>query len=114
MASSSEKSTAAPQWAMQPFEDFLTHIGRLHLVLHLSMTGISSLRGIPGLMEALQITEFQGPHYSLSLEIARAEASCAQSEIDDDFPILHTQFTIASWAGLEATVRSFLARWLQN
>lgn len=106
-----------PTWATQPFNDFLDHAGKLHKILHLSMHGIATLRGIPKAIEVLRDTadEDEKRNYGEKrLESAKQEAVLAQSEIDNGFPILHAQTTIALWSSLESLVRTFLVAWLAN
>src|SRR5262249_16660591 len=48
------------------------------------------------------------------MDRANKEAELAQREIDQEFPLLRAQAAIALWSALEACVRLFVARWLQN
>jgi hypothetical protein len=106
-----------PTWASQPFSDILDHTVKLDKILHISMHGISLLRGIPKTIEVLRDTadEDEKDGYGEErLETARQEATLAQSEVDNGFPILHAQIIIALWSALESLVRTFLAAWLTN
>src|SRR3990172_3972107 len=106
-----------PDWASQPFSDFLEYSDRLHKILHLCMHGILTLRGIPNVIEVLRDTakEYERDGYDENrLKRARQEADLAQSEADNGFPILHSQTTIALWSSLESLVRTFLVAWLTN
>lgn len=47
-------------------------------------------------------------------EDAKEEAKLAQQEVDEHFPILHAQASIAIWAGLKTAIRLFLVKWLQH
>jgi hypothetical protein len=109
------KKRKAPKWATQPFRDFIIQTERLAQLLHLSMKGISMIRGLPELVQALtEAQEEPDEEANYRLERAKKEADLAHREVSDDFPILHAQTTIALWSALEATIRLFLVRWLQN
>ena len=45
---------------------------------------------------------------------AQAVSDLAQSEIDNGFPLLHEQATVALWSSLEALVRRLISLWLVN
>ena len=44
----------------------------------------------------------------------KQDAKLAQNEVDNDFPLLHAQFTIQLWGSLEALVLTFLRAWLSE
>ncbi|MFN7988667.1 MAG: hypothetical protein U0529_14420 [Thermoanaerobaculia bacterium] len=113
-ADSNAKSQGLPSWVTELFNQFLNHHDDLARVLHLSINGISMLRGRYTALKVL--TEVDGPTETSAAQLARAEKEreLAQSELDDDFPLLHEQATVALWASLEALVRSFVAGWLAN
>ncbi|WP_206597354.1 hypothetical protein [Pseudacidovorax intermedius] len=87
---------------------------RLVHVLRLSIGGISMVRGRHNALKVL--AEVDGKLDDAALELKRAEEDkeLAQREVDNDFPLLHEQATIALWSSLEALVRSFAAKWLEN
>lgn len=103
-----------PDWATTAVKDFLDHQEDLARILQLSMSGIAMLRGRQTAIEA--IGKAVGPDKDYEKNLARAvrERELAQTEIDNDFPLLHEQATVALWASLEALIRSFAARWLMN
>ena len=47
------KQKRAPNWAMEPFEYFLDQTEYLSQILHLTIRGISGLRGIPKIVEVV-------------------------------------------------------------
>jgi hypothetical protein len=102
----------APSWAAQPFRDLMERTEKLQQLLHLSIRGISVLRAMPRLVEALQ--KVSPSEEKIDLETARREAKLAQSEVDSEFPLLHAQYVVAIWASLETAMYLFLANWLQN
>jgi hypothetical protein len=109
------KKPGAPSWATQPFDDFLAQTKRLSYLLHLCINGISVLRGVPRIIHALNvITEQEDENSHTKLDAAKKEAELAQREMDEDFPLLHAQFTILLWSSLESLIRLFIVRWLQN
>lgn len=111
----SHKKPGAPKWATKPFRDFIHQTERLDQLLHLSMDGISMLRGVPKIVQALAKADGKsGEEVHDRLESAKKEAELAHREINDGFPLLHAQTTIALWSALETAIRLFLARWLQN
>ncbi|MDQ5873165.1 MAG: hypothetical protein M3547_13280 [Acidobacteriota bacterium] len=111
-----------PSWAKKPFEEFLDATERLDQLVHLSVRGIAALRGMPQLLEAIADArgELRGTDEAAQetdpdrLTHARKEAELAQREVDEEFPVLHGQATIAVWAALESAVRLFVARWIEN
>jgi len=109
------KKPGAPKWATQPLRDFTDQTERLYQLRHLSMNGISMLRGVPKLVQVLAKIEGEsGEEAHDRFESAKKEAELAYREVNDGFPLLHAQTMIALWAALEATIRLFLVRWLQN
>lgn len=118
MAKKKDKSREgpwAPEWATQPFRDFIEQTKRLDELLRLSISGISILRGMPKIVEVLAKMQGEsGKETRDTLQRAKKEAELAKREVKDDFPLLHAQTTIALWSALEATIRYFLTRWLQN
>ena len=57
-------SNQMPEWARQPFQSFLDYTKNLDYLLRLSIKGISALRGMPGLVEALGKNSCQPPQVS--------------------------------------------------
>lgn len=103
-----------PDWVASTFGEFLDKNERLTHVLRLSIGGIHMLRGRHQALKVL--AEVDGTLENAKEELLRAEKDkeLAQREVENDFPLLHEQATIALWSSLEALVRSFLAKWLAN
>lgn len=103
-----------PEWVATTFGEFLDKNERLTQVLRLSIGGIHMLRGRHQALKVL--AEVDGKLEDVKEELLRAEKDkeLAQREVENDFPLLHEQATIALWSSLEALVRSFLAKWLAN
>lgn len=113
-----KKKKRTPDWAMEPFERVLDQMEEADQILHLSTRGISVLRAMPQVVEAIAQAK---PHESSDgedpqarLERAKKEADLAQREVDRGFPLLHSQAVISLWGSLEDVVRTFLAKWLRN
>jgi hypothetical protein len=106
------RNSILPSWASDPFYDFLEHQQDLARTLRMSMNGISMLIARHGVIEILQ--QGKTDDDLEVLEKAARERDLAQSEVDNDFPILHEHATVALWGSLEALVLSFAASWLEN
>jgi hypothetical protein len=103
-----------PDWAGDLFTAFLDHQEELVRILHLSMSGIAMLRGRHQALKVLAEIDGRVQDSEKKLEQAAKEKDLAQREVENDFPLLHEQATVALWSSLEAMVRTFAARWLQN
>lgn len=113
---SSEKPTNSPAWATEPFERFLDQAVRLTDVVRLSVRGISGLRSVPKIVQALgKVHEKEGTaEHKQQLAMAQADADLAQREIDSDFPIVFANATVALWSFLESMSRATAVAWLKN
>ena len=103
-----------PTWVSELFNQFLDRNERLTHVLRLSIGGISMIRGRHQALKVLAEVDGKLEDAKHELERAEKDKELAQREVENDFPLLHEQATIALWSSLEALVRSFLARWLAN
>lgn len=106
----------APQWAMEPFEYFLSQTEHLCQVLHLTIQGISVLRSMPKVVSAVaKATDMHdGAEHEEKLAAAERQAELAQTEVDRGFPFVHSQAVVGLWSYLEALFHSFLVEWLRN
>ncbi|MFN8473933.1 MAG: hypothetical protein U0822_17210 [Anaerolineae bacterium] len=118
-----DKGRRLADWPVQPFRDCSGQLERLHNLLNLSITGISIFTVMPNALEALlryeeALGKFEEEGYreTADQKVARVkvQAELAQREVSEGFPLLYAQYTIAIWSTLEATIRLFVARWLQN
>jgi hypothetical protein len=110
-----EKKPGAPSWATQPFKELVDRTERLGQLLHLSMKGISMIRAVPKMIEAIAKAEGgEGEDRQERKEMAEKEAELARREVSEGFPVLHAHATIALWSALESSVRLFVVRWLQH
>lgn len=111
----SPKKTGAPPWATEPFKRFVNQTERLDQVVHLSMRGISGLRGVPGLVKALaKVEDEHSEKAKQRLEDADRTAELAKREVETGFPVLHSQAVVNLWSLLEALIHDFLCAWLLN
>jgi len=110
------KKKKTPDWALDPFERLLDHMQQARQLLHLSMGGISVLRAMPQVRQALAQAEppSDAATAQARLDLAQKRAELAQTEVDTGFPLLHAQATISLWADLENALRTFLATWLSH
>jgi hypothetical protein len=108
------KTDVLPEWIRESFKRFLKDQEDLARILHLSIRGIVMLGRRHELLEILKDSSAPTNDYLKSIEEAAQEAVVAQSELDEDFPILHQQATVAVWGALESLVRTFVAQWLDK
>src|SRR5882672_7077970 len=95
------KQDLLPQWIREVFKRFLKDQEDLARILHLSIRGIVMLGRRHELLQILKDRNSPTEDYLHSIEEAGQEALLAQSELDEDFPILHEQATVAVWGSLE-------------
>jgi len=112
----SQDKTRIPDWASDHFTFFLEHQENVSRVLMMSKRGISMLRARHKAIDVLGKASSKDPDndFERRLNEAKSEKEFAQIEVDNDFPLLHEQATVALWASLEALVRSFVAAWIDN
>ena len=106
-----------PRWVEELFRDFLNHVEKLWEMLHLTMRGISELRGIPNFLEVVQklsTEDSDTEHAGSRLERAKKEAKLAETEVANGFPLLHAQASIALWGALESLIRTFFSTWIRD
>ncbi len=105
-----------PSWASDHFTFYLDHQENVSRVLLMSKRGISMLRARHKAIDVLGQTasKVSEKDFERNLNEAKYEKEFAQIEVDNDFPLLHEQATVALWASLEALVRSFVAAWIDN
>ena len=100
---------------MQPFIRALEQHEELHRLLHLSMQGIATLRGVPGAVEVLaKLKPEDGLNLGKRLAGAKKQADFAETEVDRGFPTLHAQTLLSLWAIVERLIRELLAVIIEN
>lgn len=120
-----------PNYAADPLRRFLECMRACERLVHMSMEGISMLRGVPKILEVLERVRpliesaneesanealtASGPRKVLTrLERARAEADFAQKECDDGFPLLHAHTLMGLWGAFEAAIEDMVVGILSN
>lgn len=112
---SPKKRKGAPNWATNPFGNFLDEADRLYHMVRLSSVGISMIRAAPQAIETLmKVEEDNATKASQRLKDARKDADLAKREVKSGFPILHAWAVVGLWALFEAMIRTFIAEWLQH
>src|SRR6267142_1066882 len=93
-------TTRAPAWATQPFRRFVDESERLVRLIHLGVRGIAVIRGVPKIIEVLaRVEDTEGESETQArVTQAREEALIAQSEVDQQFPLLHGLGTVGLWS----------------
>jgi len=104
-----------PAWVQEPIRQCLDAIQRLLDVVRLSARGIAMLRGMPNLLEALELLSDEADDQEAAdVEAAKREAKLAEREVDTGFPVLHAWAVVGLWTLLEAMVRDLVATWLKR
>jgi hypothetical protein len=111
---------AGPSYAIGPLKAFHAYIAESDRLLHLSMRGISSLRGMPGLIEALADFRSEDADNPVNderyepLELAKADALFAEKEYAAGFPLLHAHTLVGVRGALEAAIEDTVVSLLVN
>ena len=104
-----------PDWATEAFNRFHNHVEQSSRLLGLAANGISVLVRLPDLDDILAKGEAdEGEEKKERREQRREVAALAKAEVDQGFPLLHSQAVVSLWSELEDCIRTFLARWLAN
>jgi len=80
-----EQHRALPDWATAPFTEFLDHQEDLGWILHLSISGISMLRGRHDALRVLAEVDGRLEGAAADLKRAERERDLAQREVDNGF-----------------------------
>lgn len=105
-----------PKWALLTVRRFISGADHLYSFTLLTMQGVSFLRGLPELDEALARSDgASGPTQEVEREREEGEkaAKLAHHEVDGGFPLLHAQGVVTLWSQLESLVRTLVADWLE-
>jgi hypothetical protein len=107
-----------PNYALDPLEAFLAYIRDSDRLLHVSMRGISALRGMPRIIEVLtEVRSGDEPRSEKdgsSLEQATADAAFAEKECEAGFPLLHAHTLVGDWGAFEAAIEDMVVGLLLN
>ena len=105
---------------VQPLGDAVEKMTEALRLLSLAIRGISVLRGMPEILEALNNyvaashpeKAVDAKRHSQRINEAREEAELAKKEFENEFPVFHAQMLVYAWGLLESSIHDFLARWL--
>jgi len=107
-----------PDYALDPLEAFIAYIKESDRLLHVSMRGISALRGMPRAIEVLAAVrsgdESRSEEDGSSLARAKADAAFAEKECEAEFPLLHAHTLVGDWGAFEAAVEDMVVGLLLN
>ena len=105
------------QWAEIHFKRFIEDIKRTHLLAKMSIEGITMLHQIPGAFEEIMQqrgVKLEGTDAGKGFEELKKGSELAKREVDEKFPLIHAQFTVAIWTLLEEMIRSFIASLIRS
>lgn len=118
MDANQDTSKGSKEWVTKHFEWSIEKIQELDSLLHLTMMGLSGIKGYPRvLMVVTRVKEYleeSTGDEEKDIESATKNAKLAETEIQNEFPIAHAQAVVMLWAYLEATVGSFIAEWIAS
>lgn len=94
---------------------FRDHLDQSVRLLTLSVHGISVLVELPELDDILAEGKTdEDEEHKRRREQTREAAALARAEVEQGFPLLHSQAVVSLWSSLEDCIRTFLAKWLAN
>lgn len=108
-------SPKVPTWILDRMEVAERDLHQVMDVLHLSMQGISGLQATPRLLETLSAVHGEASEESeRRLSSARRAADLAQSEVQNDFPLLHRQAVLSICSIMESLVWDLCVLWVDK
>ncbi|GAB2494817.1 hypothetical protein GCM10027084_05360 [Pseudoxanthomonas sangjuensis] len=111
----SKKSKAGvPDWVTSHFESALEAEQSLIRAISISRSGISLVTRMPRLNKAVaRVQGKTGPDPERQKAIEE-DAALAESEIKNDFPVLHSLATVGLWSWLEHLVKGIAIEWVKH
>jgi hypothetical protein len=118
-----------PTYASAPLRRFSAYLKESDRLLHLSMRGISMLRAMPDVLEALapwnedssevtkldkSVSDDETHPMKTEIETAKEEAGFAEKEVTSGFPLLHAHTLVGLWSAVEASIEDMLVAILLN
>jgi uncharacterized protein YutE (UPF0331/DUF86 family) len=98
--------------------EIIDYVNGIDKILHISMRGVASFYKLPNLVEALieldcfeEKREISDNDYK-ELEDARDTAKFAETEIAEDFPLLHAHSVVALWSAAETFIDELAILWI--
>src|SRR6266852_5090643 len=107
VAAANSGSKGLPDWAKQPFYQFIPYAQQEMQLMSLAMSAIARTQGMGQLAQALfdldKADRKRAPRGSLKkLKAAKVEAKLAATETNDGFPLLNAHALVGIWGALEA------------
>lgn len=82
-------------------------------VIHLSRRSIAGMRAMPRLSKALAAVQGKAQNEAEAQRI-QEDAELAKSEVEGEFPVLHTFAVVALWSWLEHAIKGLLAEHISH
>lgn len=104
-----------PDWAAPCFR-FMDYLVQVDELISLTNEGVSHLTKIPRILE-LSHTALNSAKDKKEVESqkkAKKRAQLAKSEIEKDFPLLHSHAVMGMWGALEAMVEDLAISWIEH
>jgi hypothetical protein len=108
---SEKKALEVPAWVGTYFTQAYESHKRLTQVVSVSRRGITSLTALPRLTKALARVKGEKPDADFTRSI-EDDAALAKSEIENNFPVLHSLATVGLWSWLEHLVKGLVTEWI--
>jgi hypothetical protein len=104
-----------PEWA-EPCAYFLRYVIQVTDLVELTQKGIQVLTQIPYAVEALiEVGDTSDKSMNEKrLKDANQRARLAESEIKNEFPLLHNHAIMGLWGALESAVEDLAVSWMQH
>jgi hypothetical protein len=108
---SGSKTPEVPAWIGAYFAQAYDSHKRLTRVVSVSRRGIASLTELPRLTKALARVKGEEPDAEFTRSVEE-DAALAKSEIENNFPVLHSLATVGLWSWLEHLVKGLVTEWI--
>ena len=119
-----EKKDRVPDWALDHFKECLLSFQTTAHMVEICEHGISDLQSLPARIKLLSDIEDYQVKYKTGKQtktvcdeqIVNAEraAQLAASELEKDFPVLHSFAVVALWGLLEHFAKGLVALWIRH
>jgi len=104
--------TGLPKWATGHFKAALDRHEELMQITRLSAQGIAMHRARPNALRVLgTVRGGSDQKHEETIHAAEKDAELAETEIQNDYPVLHGLTTIALWSWLEDLVKGLVGNW---
>jgi len=106
-----------PEWTA-PCARFMSYMFQLDDLIELTRRGTGMVTFTPRMVDALmtsgQVTEGEKATYEEKLGEAERSAKLAKSEIENEFPLLHSHALMGAWGALEGMIEDLAISWVQH